>query len=424
MKTSGTRVLSGRRVLVTDGEQRAALAVVRSLGAAGASPYVTSSSGASLAGASRFAAADIRIADPLEHPDAFVEGLLELVQRHSIDCLLPVTESALRPALKSSHLFRNVVLPFPAQDTFAAASDKRRVMEMAAGLSVPVPHQTVLTSPGVTELRSGRPDGGPSFPLVLKPAVSVADDDGTPIKLSVRHVADRAQLEGALADLPRAAFPLLVQERIVGPGIGIFLLRWEGRILARFAHRRLREKPPSGGVSVYRESITPPADALAYAEALLEALDWRGVAMVEFKRDGETGSPCLMEINGRFWGSLQLAIDAGVDFPRLLVEAAFGHAPAQPVEGRPGIRLRWLLGDLDHLLLRLRKSHDDLALGPDAPGRLRTLASFLVPWRPGDRWEVLRPSDPRPFGRELRRWIADGLSSGGGGSRVAQRAVL
>jgi len=222
-------------------------------------------------------------------------------------------------------------------------------------------------------------------------------------------VADRTQLEGALANLSPAAFPLLVQERIVGPGIGIFLLRWEGRVLARFAHRRLREKPPSGGVSVYRESITPPADALAYAEALLDALDWRGVAMVEFKRDGETGPPYLMEINGRFWGSLQLAIDAGVDFPRLLVEAAFGHAPAQPLEGRPGVRLRWLLGDLDHLLLRLRKSHVELALGPDAPGRLRTLASFLVPWRPGDRWEVLRPSDPRPFGRELRRWIADVL---------------
>jgi len=243
----------------------------------------------------------------------------------------------------------------------------------------------------------------------LKPALSVADDNGTPVKLSVRHVADELQFERALAELPGTAFPVLVQERIVGPGIGVFLLRWDGRILARFAHRRLREKPPSGGVSVYRESITPPPDALQHAEALLEALDWRGVAMVEFKRDEQSGTPYLMEINGRFWGSLQLAVDAGVDFPRLLLEAALGNPPATPVEGRPGVRLRWLLGDFDYLLLRLRKSRGELALAPDAPGLLQTLGSYLIPWRPGDRWEVLRPSDPAPFARELRQWVADSL---------------
>ena len=408
MTTSGDGLLAGRRVLITDGEQRAALALVRSLGAAGAVPFVCSSTDASLAGTSRFAAADMQIADPLEKPEAFVENLREIVGRHSIECLLPVTESALRPVLKSSDLFRGVVLPFPAQDMFSEASDKRRVMELAARLAVPVPRQTVLMTPH-TEGELG-PGADLGFPLVLKPAVSVADDAGASMKLSVRHAADRNQLERILEELPAAAFPLLVQERIVGPGIGIFLLRWDGRILARFAHRRLREKPPSGGVSVYRESITPPGDALKHAEALLEALDWQGVAMVEFKRDARTGKFYLMEINGRFWGSLQLAIDAGVDFPRLLVEAGFGRVPERAVDGRPGVRLRWLLGDVDHLLLRVRKSAGELALGPDAPGRIRTLASFLVPWRPGDRWEVLRPSDPEPFVHELRSWVANGLS--------------
>ena len=410
MTSSATRPLSGLKVLVTNGEQRAALAIVRSLGAAGAVPYVCSRSGASLAGASRFAEADVPIVDPIEEPDAFAESLRDIIQRHSIECLLPVTESALRPVLKSSHLFQGVILPFPGQDTFAAASDKRRVMDLATRIGVPVPRQTVLATPDAAGPYAVDLDGELRFPLVLKPALSVADDDGRPLGLSVRHVANESQLERALVELPGAAFPVLAQERIVGPGLGIFLLRWHGRILARFAHRRLREKPPSGGVSVYRESIVPPPDALKYAETLLEALDWQGVAMVEFKRDVGSEVPYLMEINGRFWGSLQLAVDAGVDFPRLLVEASIGRVPARLVSGRPGVRLRWLLGDFDHLLLRMRKSRAELALGPDAPGRLRTLASFLVPWRPGDRWEVLRPSDPLPFGRELREWIADATS--------------
>ena len=132
--------------------------------------------------------------------------------------------------------------------------------------------------------------------------------------------------------------------------------------------------------------------------------------MVEFKYDSKTSTPYLMEINGRFWGSLQLAIDAGVDFPRLLLEAGYGQTPARVIEGRPGLRLRWLLGDVDHLLLRLRKSSAELALELKGPGRLHTLSSFLVPWRPHERWEVLRPSDPRPFVHELRDWIANILA--------------
>lgn len=402
--------LAGLRVLVTDGEQRAALAIVRSLGAAGAVPIVCSSTGASLSGASRFAVADLRTPDSLEQPEAFVRALQEAVRDHAVDCLLPVTESSLRAVLGSRHTYGGVLLPFPSHDTFAAASDKRHVMELATGIGVPVPHQVVLKEPDAAILDQAEPDGTARFPLVLKPPLSVAEGTGGSVKLSVVHVADRPELGRVLAELPAAAFPLLAQERITGPGIGIFLLRWNGRILARFAHRRLREKPPSGGVSVYRESITPPADALAHAEALIEALDWQGVAMVEFKCDERTGTPYLMEINGRFWGSLQLAIDAGVDFPRLLVEASLGRTPTESVEGRPGVRLRWLLGDFDHLLLRLRKSRAELALGADTPGRLRALGSFLVPWRPGDRWEVLRPSDPRPFVRETRVWLANTMA--------------
>ena len=109
---------------------------------------------------------------------------------------------------------------------------------------------------------------------------------------------------------------MLLQERIEGPGVGVFVCCDRGEPVALFAHRRLREKPPSGGVSVLCESAAARSDRRATsATRLLQALDWRGVAMVEFKRDLRDGSLRLMEINGRFWGSLQLAIDAGVEFP-------------------------------------------------------------------------------------------------------------
>ena len=74
--------------------------------------------------------------------------------------------------------------------------------------------------------------------------------------------------------------------------------------------------------------------------------------MVEYKVT-PAGAPYLMEINARFWGSLQLAVSCGVDFPYLLAQSMLGREPSHHggyVEGR---RCRWLLGDLDHLYLRL-----------------------------------------------------------------------
>jgi predicted ATP-grasp superfamily ATP-dependent carboligase len=123
--------------------------------------------------------------------------------------------------------------------------------------------------------------------------------------------------------------------------------------VAWFAHRRLREKPPAGGVSVLCESVPVDPVMRGYAEGLLSAAGWFGPAMVEFRVDPD-GKPWLMEVNGRFWGSLQLAIDCGVDFPWLLYQLCRGDQVAAPEHYEVGRRLRWLLGDLDHLLLQLR----------------------------------------------------------------------
>ena len=142
------------------------------------------------------------------------------------------------------------------------------------------------------------------------------------------------------------------------------------------------------------------------SRALLKHFGWTGVAMIEYKIDAATGTPYLMEINGRFWGSLQLAIDAGVDFPRLLLAAAEGQTPAPVVRYRSGVRSRWWWGDVDHLLARLRHSAEELALPPDAATRWQTVRDFLKLWRPGDRNEVLRVADPLPFVRETVDWFA------------------
>jgi len=127
--------------------------------------------------------------------------------------------------------------------------------------------------------------------------------------------------------------------------------------------------------------------------------------MVEFKEDTRSGRTYLMEVNPRLWGSLQLAIDAGVDFPWYLVELAAG-ARIEPVnQWRVGTRSRWIWGDIDHLLTRFRHSRGDLHLPAGAPGVVQTALSVLNPFRPRQRSDVFRLSDPAPFLRETIAWI-------------------
>lgn len=122
--------------------------------------------------------------------------------------------------------------------------------------------------------------------------------------------------------------------------------------------------------------------------------------MVECKRDLDRGGWRAMEINGRFWGSLQLAIDSGVDFPRLLADAALSADLQAPPEWTQGVRLRWEWGDVDHLLIRMRRSATELSLPPGSPSRIGALLAFLAHRARTDRFEVFRIHDPMPFAVE------------------------
>jgi predicted ATP-grasp superfamily ATP-dependent carboligase len=197
----------------------------------------------------------------------------------------------------------------------------------------------------------------------------------------------------------------MLQERIVGDGVGVFLLRSVGRTHLVFGHRRLREKPPAGGVSTYREAIQPPVELVHRCEMLLDGLHYEGAAMVEFKQDACTGEYVLMEINARLWGSVQLAIDSGLDFPRALVELSLGQAVHRSSVQRTGLRTVWELGEVDHVLAILRHTAHELHLPPTFPVGPRAAVRALFDHRWTDRSEVFRWSDPMPFVAELARWL-------------------
>jgi predicted ATP-grasp superfamily ATP-dependent carboligase len=383
------------KLLVTDADTRAALAATRALGRTHR-VHVAGEGRRSLAGASRFAAARHRVADPLADPEGFRGDVRRLVASQEIELVLPVTDAATRALIGSRNELGAARLLAPSAQAYARASDKQALAALAPQAGLATPRGGTARSLG-DALALAHELG---FPLFVKPVVSLVQDAGGRLcKPAVLRVEDAASLPAAF-ERAAAGGEALLQRSVDGWGEGLSLLRWEGRTFAAFGHRRLREMPPGGGVSVLAESIAVDAARLRGVESLLDAFGYDGLAMAEFKNDGRRA--VLIEINARLWGSLQLAIDAGVDFPSLFVAAASGTRCEALSGYRTGVRLRSELGDLDHALALARGKG-----APGSPAGIRAaLRVALRPAGPDCRWELLRREDPRPFAHGLARWLA------------------
>ncbi len=384
------------KILVLDANQRSALAVTRSLGRLPDVQVTTADAcDQALAGCSRYSHAYLQSPSPDVSPREYLQWLKAVSETTAYNLVMPVAEITSQLILMNLDQLPGVRIPFADYRTVMKLADKGQLMALAADLGIPIPSSRYFAAADQLD-----PAAVTQFPVVLKPCVSRFFTGERWVSTQVHIIYSVEQLRVLLSDLSYLhAIPFMLQSYIPGKGAGVFCLYQRGRMLASFAHRRLREKPPEGGVSVLSESCYPEAQLLDYARQLLDAVGWHGVAMVEFRVTPE-GQAYLMEVNTRFWGSLQLAIDAGVDFPRILWDVEQGLLiKTTPGEYREGQRLRWLLGDLDSLYLFLR--------GTASPGdKCRRILDFVTPRFRHSRHEINRLDDMGPAWCELKQYLA------------------
>lgn len=389
-------------VLVTDGNQRSTLALTRAIGRQGILVTVAEKEIPCLSSRSRYCSGTLVYRPPSSNPDGFVEDILKELKNRSYDLLIPMTDlTAFLVSESKKQLSRYTRIPLPDKEIFQKACDKAEVLRLAQENDIPIPRTCFVKSFDEIKNLSKRL----SYPVVVKPVKSkiLTGNGWVHAGVDYAHSADeliyKCQNQNVLFPLP------LIQERITGAGCGVFALFNRGKPKAIFSHRRLREKPPSGGVSVLSESV--PVDPLMkrYATCMLEKLSWHGVAMVEFKVDQKDYQPKLMEINPRFWGSLQLAIVSGVNFPYLLYKMTMEGDVESVREYEVGVKNRWLLGDLDHLLARLLKSNKKLNLPSEFPSRWKSWWQFLRFSERNLKYEVLTWEDSRPGFFELKEYL-------------------
>ena len=385
-------------VLVLDANQNQAVASVRALASTGHTVFAGEAAAWSKAGWSRSCSGTIRYPSPNENVAAFLEALATFVRQRPGTLILPMTEATALPLSthRASLISAGAQLILPEHTELLRAFDKRETARLAESLGVLVPKTQAITS--LEEARDAA--ASQQYPVVLKPRASEELSSNGKVTTAgrPRYASNPAQFESAYREISSRSSVVLVQEFVEGEGTGYFALMHHGELRAEFAHRRIRDVHPTGSGSAVRVSIEPDPEIRRNSLAILAALKWHGVAMVEYRQ--KRGSPAVfMEVNGRFWHSLPLACYAGVNFPSMLARMA-EQGDVEPAQGyRVGVRCRWLLGDARHLV--------NVWKGPPVgysgvyPGRMQTLLQVLTPV-PGTYHDLFQWRDPLP---ELGDWL-------------------
>jgi ATP-grasp domain-containing protein len=341
-----------RWVLVTDhGDvgSRTSLGAVRAVHAGGYRAAMTTTGRPSLAGSSRYC--ERRVTVPALDGDAYAEAVLTEVESRPYVNVLPASDLSL------------LALGVPG----AGLIDKSALNDAAAAAGVPVPPSRTFA--GRTELLDAA--GELEYPVAVKALVP-------------GHAAFRAGSPDDLAAKAGAGVPVMVQPYLREPLRAIGGVSWRGRLVAAVHQRYHRTWPPDCGGASAAVSVEPDPAVEESVMRLLATHD--GIFMAQFL------GPYLIDLNLRVYGSLPLAVASGANLVQIHCDLLRGEEVAE-VRGRPGVRYRWLEGDLRRLGRAFRDRDS---------GSLGGAARALLPHR-GTAHSMISLSDPRPMLLRLGR---------------------
>ena len=392
------------RAIVTYGRGWNALATVRSLGRQGVEVYCGEEAPFAPCFFSKYCRGHFRYPSPSDQPDAFVEFMVEKVKELAPPgdepyVLMPIHKETFVLAEHRERFEPHIRLPVTTIENIRLTDDKGRLATFAEQHGVRIPRTWQFKN--LDELYRQAPDL--PLPLFIKVRNAAAGVGLKKVESREELVATfREFIEGFL--LSPDEYPL-VQEFVPGADYCVTTLFDQGRCVASMTYRNIRAFPRGTGAGALRETVNHPA-AEQSAIKLLSALDWHGIAQVDF-RIPDDGPACLIEVNPRFFGGLPQCIAANVDYPHLLYQIAIGEIIEQPpeidYEKRTETPLVGLLATLEEIahhderkLAELRTLGDEFKQIPAADDKRQQFQRFLDQLK-----TVTSPTNIREYLRQM-----------------------
>lgn len=372
------------------------IGVIRSLGRAGYPVHAGASSPEALGLKSRFATrATIH---PHEYGGTYLDWLGTYVRDQGIDVIVPSEAFylAIRPEYDQwTRFFPDAVSADIAYRCLSKCSIARFFAESVdARLRDFLPLSIVVS-------RAARPPrtefASLPYPVVIK---TDACWDTRPERKGKVAIARDADTLDAMIDAALKTHEMcLVQEMVPGCKATATVVIHSGQVLVDDMKYAAHENPHTGGITAFR-TIWWHAAIMEDALRRLAALGWQGPAMVEYKWDQATGRYWFIEINSRYWATLNVDLLAGRDYPRHQLDAHYGevHRHVGPVPEAERFWCRHTFPDDAGYLMSLLR---DPAVGSGAKASALVEAIYLTLdprvksdlWFPGDRglyWHAMR----------------------------------
>lgn len=360
-------------VLVTDASKRETLAIVRSLSKKGIAVTVGEDRKLCCSFFSKYIKNKIIYPNPAENPFSFIKSIYELVKRSKYDVIFPVDDQTTILFSKyKDKLSKYTKVPVADYETIMKGRDKAKTIKIAMGNGIPCPKTYFVDD--IEEIRKDEIE----FPVVIKPRESSG-------ARGIAYVNSLEELMREYKKVKKRYGTPLIQEYIPHNG-GHYsvcaLFNQDSEPRAIFVYKELRQYPITGGPATFSVSVEK-TDVLKYAIKLLKAMKWYGVAHLDFLIDSRDKKPKLLEVNPRFWSSLELAILSGVDFPYLLYKMALDGDVETVTKYETGIKLRFLVGDILWLL--------------GTKNKLKALPEFLKFMDGSIGYAIWSLDDPKPI---------------------------
>lgn len=259
-------------------------------------------------GFSKYADNYVLINNPEHSEQGYIKSLIQIIKTYDINLIMPVGFIDFQLISKyKDELEKHCIIPIENYSAFMKITDKWRLQDICNKLKIKYP-RSLLIRKDTDEIHIRRFVEHVGLPIVVKGS----GDGSLPIYCS--NIDD--VLKKALNEKTNST---LLQEFINGAGVGYYVFSDKGNILTEFMHKRIFEASPLGGPSI-KASSNYDSDLLKLGRKFVKAISWTGLMMVECKKESETGELYLLEVNPKFWGSLELSYTAGIDFPKHVAE--------------------------------------------------------------------------------------------------------
>lgn len=377
-------------VLLTDGDLKVTLPVLRSLARRNIQTGVAATRTKAMSFFSKYCKTKFIYPSPRDNLGLFLKAIKKIIEKSDFDILFPVGEWTLVPISKNREsITSHIRLPFAGKEAIERTFNKSLTLEIAMKEAVPMPRTFFIHN--LSDLQEAAQET--PYPAVIKSRVSWFWD-GDKASFSRPIYVNSPQELKAKYRAMHEEFPFpIIQEYVPGKAYHIGVLCNRSRLKAACCIKEHRTIPVTGGYATLRETVNLNPKMLKSTTRMLKALDWHGVAEVEYKLDSRDSTPKFMEINGRFWGSLELAIEAGIDFPYLLYRLAVDGNIKPEFGYKVGVKRRWLEGDLVYIsnVLKSVGAH----AGVQYPRKRHALFDFLKIHN--CKFDCLYWDDPLPF---------------------------